>query len=46
MKINKNLSTIIIVAVAIVVVYMITRSDVFQMEYYQTPNASTAGQMY
>ena len=44
MKLDKNYTTIIIVIIAIVGVYFITRSDIFQMEYYSNPHENPGSQ--
>lgn len=46
MKINNNLTTIIVVVIAIVGVYFITRSDIFQMQYYENTHADNAGSQF
>ena len=43
MKLKENYTTIIIVIIAVVGVYFITRSDIFQMRYYQNPHDDPGG---
>ena len=43
---NKNTTTILIIAIAAIALYFITRTDIFQMEYYQNTHAEDAGSQY
>lgn len=46
MKLNKNIVTLLIIIVAVVAIYVITRSDIFQMKYYENVHAGSAGQQF
>ena len=43
---NKNTTTIIIIAIAVIALYFITRSDIFQMQYYDNEHAASAGSQF
>jgi len=43
---NKNTTTIIVIAIAAITIYFITRSNIFQMDYYNTINSETAGDQF
>ena len=43
---NKNTTTIIIIAIAVIALYFITRSDIFQMQYYDNEHAANAGSQF
>tara|TARA_R100001086_G_C11779589_1_gene243245 strand:+ start:768 stop:899 length:132 start_codon:yes stop_codon:yes gene_type:complete len=42
---NKNVTTLVIVAIGLASLWMLTRTDIFQFEYFENPNAN-AGSMY
>lgn len=42
---NKNITTLVIVAVGLGALWMLTKSDIFQFEYFQNPDTD-AGSMY
>ena len=46
MKLTNNSTTIIVVAMALITIYFITRSDIFQMEYYKNLHANDAGSKF
>lgn len=43
---NKNTTTIIVIAIAAITLYFITRSDIFQMEYYTNTHSENAGSQF
>ena len=43
---NKNATTIIIIAIAAIALYFISRSDIFQMQYYENTHAGNAGSQF
>ena len=46
MKLTSNSTTIIVVAMALVTIYFITKSDIFQMEYYKNIHAENPGNKF
>lgn len=43
---NRNTTTIVIIAIAVIALYFITRSDIFQMQYYDNEHAANAGSQF
>lgn len=43
---NRNTTTILIIAIGVIALYFITRSEIFQMNYYQNEHAATAGSQF
>ena len=44
MKIGSNITTIAVIAIAVVAIYFITRTDIFQMQYYDNPHLNAGSQ--
>ena len=43
---NRNTTTIVIIAIAVIALYFITRSDIFQMQYYDNQHSANAGSQF
>ena len=43
---NRNTTTIVIIAIAVIALFFITRSDIFQMQYYDNEHAANAGSQF